>query len=854
MICNVFFNLIQFIQSGENSTTMKIIHFFKKLFGVLMLSFLLLATGCHDKKKEYIKNTLRAPAYPLITIDPYTNGWVFGDTLYNCQVSHYDGRKFPLIGIIRVDGECYRFMGIEEGSTPELVAPIAEQGAWEGRYTFTEPKGNWTVLNYNDSQWQKGKGAFGQFNQNRFESVIRTPWKTEQIWVRRELNLEKDLAGNDVFLEFKNDDDAEIYINGILVVSKDYALNEKVKLSEDVVATLKKGKNIITAHCINKIRNAILDFGLSVSHPVSQIVKQTAVQKSVDVQALQTIYTFECGKVDLKLTFTAPMLMDNLELLSRPINYISYNVSSNDSKSHEVELYFEAGTEWALNHEFQESVSETFESDNLIFLKTGSADQNILSVKSSSHIDWGYFYLVADKNQTRSAVGDCNEIRASFCSEGVVTKSPSRTTQNRLALSRTLGEINSSKDGFIMLGYDDIYSIQYFGKNLRPYWNRSGNKTILQMFNQANSEYEETKDLCDKFDIDLMNYAFECGGKEYAELCALAYRQTLSAHKLVETPDKELLFLSSSVLLTSTVDVTYPTAPLFLLYNVDLLKGSLNPIFYYVENGKWNNLFAPHDVGTYPHVNGQKFDVDMPVEESGNMLILTAAIATMEGNAQYAEKHWDILTQWADYLLSEGFDPENQSNTDCFAAPSAHNANLSIKAILGIASYARLADMLGKNKISKKYSSEARSLALKWTKLAEDGDHYSFAFDQPNTWSQKYNLVWDKIMKIDVFPHEIREKEVKYYLSQQNEFGLPLDSRHSYTKADWIVWTATLSPNVETFRQFIIPLHRFVNETPVRVPMSDWYWTEEPTIAGFQARPVVGGYFIKLMEDKLVNQ
>jgi hypothetical protein len=549
------------------------------------------------------------------------------------------------------------------------------------------------------------------------------------------------------------------------------------------------------------------------------------------------------------------MIMDNLELLSRPVNYISYEVESNDSQTHDVEMYFEAGTEWALSHDFEKSVSETFEKDNLIFLKTGAAEQNILAKTRSPHINWGYFYIAAQKDKSSSAIGDCAQLRNSFNSQGVVTQvKNSANLQRRLALSQTLGKVNKTKTGFIMLGYDDIYSVQYFGQNLRPYWNRSGNKNISQLFDVANNEYESIRKTCDKFDADLMAYAIKCGGKEYAELCALAYRQTLSAHKLLLAPNNELLFLSSSLLLTCIVDVTYPEAPLFLLYNVDLLKGLLNPVFHYVESGKWNNSFAPHDVGFYPHANGQIYEGDMPVEESGNMLILTAAIATMEGNALYAEKHWDVLTQWADYLLNEGFDPENQSNTDNFAAPSARNANLSIKAILGIASYARLADMLGKNKIAKKYSAEARSLALKWTKLANDGDHYRFAFDQPDTWSQKYNLVWDKIMKIDVFPHEIREKEVKYYLSKQNEFGLPLDSRHSYTKADWIVWTATLSPNVETFRRFISPLYRFVNETPARVPMTDWYWTEEPKMVGFQARPVVGGYFIKMMEDKLVNQ
>jgi hypothetical protein len=243
----------------------------------------------------------------------------------------------------------------------------------------------------------------------------------------------------------------------------------------------------------------------------------------------------------------------------------------------------------------------------------------------------------------------------------------------------------------------------------------------------------------------------------------------------------------------------------------------------------------------------------MPVEESGNMLILTAAIATVEGNAAYAEKHWETLTTWTDYLVEKGLDPENQLCTDDFAGHFAHNANLSVKAILGIASYGRLAEMLDKKDIAEKYTAQARSMAAEWVKLADDGDHYRLTFDQPGTWSQKYNIVWDKLLKLNIFPETIAEKEIPYYLTKQNTYGLPLDSRKTYTKSDWIVWTATLAQDKETFEQFIHPVHRFMNETIERIPMSDWYFTDSQKHVGFQARSVVGGYFIKLLENKLTE-
>ena len=408
--------------------------------------------------------------------------------------------------------------------------------------------------------------------------------------------------------------------------------------------------------------------------------------------------------------------------------------------------------------------------------------------------------------------------------------------------------------GYLMVGYDDQYSIQYFGTNLRPYWNRNNDSDIMKQLRLAADEYSSLMTRTATFDRQLMDEATTVGGSDYADLCALAYRQAIAAHKLVETPEGEIDWFSKENFSNGsigTVDITYPSAPMFLVYNPELVKGMMNHIFYYSESGKWNKPFAAHDVGTYPLANGQTYGGDMPVEESGNMLILCAALAKVEGNADYAAKHWNVLSTWANYLAKYGLDPENQLCTDDFAGHFAHNANLSIKAILAVASYAQLADMLGKKNIAKEYFAKARAMAGEWEKMADDGDHYRLTFDKPGTWSQKYNLVWDKLLGLDIFPDEIMKKEIPYYLKKQNKYGLPLDNRETYTKTDWIMWTATMAPDKATFQKFIAPVHQFMNDTRHRVPMSDWVYTDRADQRGFQARSVVGGYYIKMLENRL---
>jgi len=347
------------------------------------------------------------------------------------------------------------------------------------------------------------------------------------------------------------------------------------------------------------------------------------------------------------------------------------------------------------------------------------------------------------------------------------------------------------------------------------------------------------------------------GGEAYTEVAELSFRQTIAAHKLVaDVEGRPMLFPKENFSngCISTVDVIYPSSPFFLLFNPELLKAQLEPLMKYTETGRWRFPFAPHDLGTYPKANGQVYgggertiENQMPVEESGNMLLMFAALAKIEGNANYANRYWPQLKQWAEFLQKEGMDPGNQLSTDDFAGHLAHNANLSIKAILALGGYSVLAEMTGRKSDAATYRRLAQDMANRWAQMAQEGDHYRLAFDQSGTWSQKYNLVWGRILGLNVFPAKVSQTEIRFYQAHLNRFGLPLDNRRDYTKLDWEVWTATLTDDREEFNTLIAPLQRFVNESPSRVPLTDWYSTTDAKQSGFQARSVVGGVYIPLL-------
>ena len=571
-------------------------------------------------------------------------------------------------------------------------------------------------------------------------------------------------------------------------------------------------------------------------------------QISSNCTAFSTIYTFEEGGARLTLTFSTPLLITDLALISRPVSYLEIKNESADGKRHDVKFELSVSEEICINLLKEEAVEyELIDLGTLKSAKIGSKAQKILCQSGDDvRINWGYFYLTTSGKAWTAEQKDE--------ADGSVISSVGATV-----------EVKDST--LITFAYDDVSSIEYFGKHLNAYWKKDGS-TILDQIKTAHKDYKTVMDRCNVFARDMFCDAVRAGGEKYAEILELAYRQVIAAHKLVLDTEGNPLFISKECFsngCAATVDVTYPSTPLFLIYNPELVKAMLRPIYKYARSEEWTFDFAPHDVGQYPLLNGQVYGenalhMQMPVEECGNMIIMEAAIALATKSTSFADEHFELLETWVKYLIENGKDPENQLCTDDFAGHLAHNCNLSLKAIMGIASLGILYGLKKNKREERKYLSLARAMADDWAKRASNGDgSYRLAFDKPDTFSMKYNIVWDKLFGTDIMSKTVIESEFASYRSKMHPYGLPLDSRMPYTKSDWLVWTATLTDNRDAFIDFVEPLWTFYNYSPSRVPMTDWYYTitgehRASRSSGFRTsfrnRTVQGGLFIKLMEYK----
>ena len=571
-------------------------------------------------------------------------------------------------------------------------------------------------------------------------------------------------------------------------------------------------------------------------------------QVSVEITPTASIYTFAHPACQLKVTFLTPLLLDRPEVFSRPVSYVFYEITPTE-KGHTFEVYFDVSAQLCGDDHGQRFVCDIRDGH----VSVGAAVQKVLNSCGDDHrIDWGYLHLVHPNAQVGRIYNRRHFFKQRHSTHWTAWKyNGTPVPYDQMPILYTTSQ--KLKDCFVV-AYDDIHSVLHYHTPVDAYY-----KTVYgdfeTMLKAASDETDLLRADCEAFDKKLMT-AMEKISDDYANIGSLAYRQAVSAHNLVDVNGK-MYFISKENFSNgclATLDVTYPSIPLFLLLNPELVKGMMRPIFEFARKNVWRFDFAPHDCGCYPFCNGQVYSADklgnmleekqMPVEECGNAILTVAAALKADGDRSLLEENADLLKTWADYLMEYGYDPANQLCTDDFAGHLARNCNLSIKAIVALGAYGQMCN-------APEYSKAAKEMADRWTVEAkrQSGKGWRLTFDHDDTWSMKYNIIWDRLLGLGLFDAKVFEEEVEVYTEKMNRYGVPLDSRDDYTKLDWMAWTTVMTENVDYTKAVYESIARMICEARDRVPITDWYRTINARQVGFQARSVLGGFYINLLKN-----
>lgn len=602
-------------------------------------------------------------------------------------------------------------------------------------------------------------------------------------------------------------------------------------------------------------------------------------QSDLKVTATRSIYTMRGGGVQLTLEFLSPIEPGDVFRQSIPMVYVLASAQSIDGKSHAVSLYLDISGEWLsgnANDQFTWAPSTvSYSGGTLQVWSLQLANQQPLT-QVGDRAMWGTIVWATPQVPGLSyQSGTSATVRAQFVDHGSLTNAndTSFTSINGdgypiFAFALDLGRIGGRRQmRQLSIGQVRTPLVSYLNKPLQPLWTKywgSWQKMLAFFHGDAAAAGRRATALDARVSADAQN----AGGQEYEGLCVLSLRQAYGATELAIGPDgTPWAFLKeiSSGGDTSTVDVIFPASPVWVYLDPRYLSLLLKPIIGYVESGQWTAPYSPHDLGHYPNGNGYPNNggENMPVEESGNMIIMAAAYAQAEPGAAstaYLKAHYKTLKGWADYLVSVLPDPGFQNQTDDFAGFIAHSVNLALKGIIAVAAMGQIATTVGQSADATSYESNAQSFIKYWLTHAQDpsGKHldltYNGSGDGAGTWGTTYNAFADSLLGTGLVPRSIAAEQAAFYPTVTNLFGLPLQVPHSYAKTDWELWTAAWLREFPISRELIAREHLYANTTSNRVPFSDLYSTISGDQVGFEARPVQGGIFALLALRELENK
>ncbi|OTA70540.1 glutaminase A [Hypoxylon sp. EC38] len=574
------------------------------------------------------------------------------------------------------------------------------------------------------------------------------------------------------------------------------------------------------------------------------------------------------GKVEMNITFLSPVTPSDLRRQSLVFSYLDVAVHSLDGANHDVQLYADVSAEWA-SGDLSAIVQWDYNSaDGVAYHQFERQNQQPIS-ETNQLPNWGtWFWSTKDVDNLSWQSGADTDVRGAFINNGVLpnTKDTNfRAVQDSwpvFGFANDLGSVGSASVSTLYsigITQDGAINLLGEGSDLTTYpslWTSYFGSDVEAMTFFYN-DYDEVSSLSTDLDNKVASDSLSAAGQNYLTLTSLSVRQTFGALQFTGTDSDPLVFLKeiSSNSDIQTVDVIFPAIPLILYTNPALLNYLLKPLFLNQENGHYPNTNAIHDLGTFPVAKGYPDGTDepMPLEECGNMIIMVLAYAQRTGDNDYLSQHYPILKQWAGYLVDEALIPADQISTDDFAGSLANQTNLGLKGIIGLRAMSEISERTGNSDDASSYLDTATSYISQWQgfglNTAADPPHATLSYGDEDSHGLLYNLYANSLLNFgDFVPESVYNMQSDFYPTVALEYGVPLDTRHTYTKTDWMLWCAAIA-NTDTQDTIIRLVAGWIDSTPTNRALTDLYDAQTGDYPGglqFTARPVVGGHFALL--------
>ncbi len=556
-----------------------------------------------------------------------------------------------------------------------------------------------------------------------------------------------------------------------------------------------------------------------------------AEQKSVNVTATQTYYTFVAGGVEMEMVFVSPQVLTDATSFDAAVNYILYKVNSTDGQQHNVKVHMGMNVAVAMRNGTGTIAKYIDDSEGISLGVLSNSDQNMVE---GTDANWGCYSIMADAERDQSL----SYINA------------------HMIFSDNLGTGTSFAD-YTLIGHDENNLAVGFGYARFPApW------TLYRYsFNEVMTDYalniENRVEQCRQFDALLYHDAFAAGGKDYAELCQSVYRQSVTGLKrAVSDTGKTLLYSvdANGTWQMNNSDQNIGVAPLLMAYNpqmaYDLFEATPDYIamfpFYSSPYGN-----APHHLGVWPIMAGS--NLDHGVDATTNTMILAGgAIKSGVGVEQISDYSYNYLKSIVDYIdlftLSQyQANFPNEGSADGNTGIINDYANLRIKAVISMQLMADIAKAKGNTADEEKYL----EMAGRW-KLTLDsylnGDYYKQGSNV--AWGQKYPLFFDYAFNLNLFSDMIKTETAYYKTKDFGTYGLQLDSRSElYGKVHASLLTAVISG--EDFDLYLAPIIRYVNDCTTQRPIADVYNCNDGTPKSGYASVALGSAWAKVLSEKL---